>query len=170
MNRQRRLVILLGVLVALASFYVGLNTWVSSKKEAQPPPVIVKPEPQEKLQEQPSAPYIQQQPPLKEKKQDVIAQKIQEEKRITEERALQQRHEEEAKTTRVMKGYTVQIGAFSSKENALRALNKAKSMGYKNVSIKEEDCFYKVLISLRTDNINQELRKLKLSFGGAFLK
>ncbi len=185
MNRQRRFVVLLGILVALVSFYVGLNMWISSKKEeAQPLPVVVKPKPQEKPQEQPSQPVEAMQKPQEkpqeqlpapptpqptkeEKRQDVIAQKIQEEKKIPEEKAPQQTQEEKV---RKMRSYTVQVGAFSSRENALKALSRAKSMGYKNVNIKEEDGFYKVLINLRTDNINQELRKLRLSFGGAILR
>jgi hypothetical protein len=43
--RKERLLILLGILVALIFFYVGLNKWLESKPESAPPPVVVKPTP-----------------------------------------------------------------------------------------------------------------------------
>ncbi|NAZ06637.1 MAG: SPOR domain-containing protein, partial [Thermocrinis sp.] len=41
--KKERLLILLGVLVALIFFYVGLNKWLESKPESAPPPVVVRP-------------------------------------------------------------------------------------------------------------------------------
>ena len=53
--KRERLVILLGLLVALVFFYFGLNEWLKSKEEqVKPPPVVVKPAPSQR--ETPPAP------------------------------------------------------------------------------------------------------------------
>jgi DedD protein len=42
--KRERLIILLGILIALIFFYFGLNEWLKSKEEqVSPPPVVVKP-------------------------------------------------------------------------------------------------------------------------------
>jgi len=182
--KRERLIILLGVLVALVFFYLGLNEWLKTKEEkVQPPPLVVKPSSQKK--EEPQA----QQPPAstklepksepkkqeekqeikeaqKTKEQDVIAQKIKEEKKTE---ALQKTKEGEKVTKVPLKTYTVQIGAFKSKESAEKVVERARKMGYK-VNIVEEDNFYKVRVLVKTDDINSELRKLRGTFGGAIVK
>jgi len=102
--KRERLIILLGVLVALVFFYLGLNEWLKTKEEqVQPPPLVVKPSPQKE-----EAPQVQQTPASTElepkskpekqeekaqekqeiketsktKEQDLIPQKIKEEKKI----------------------------------------------------------------------------------------
>jgi len=188
----------LGILVALIFFYVGLNKWLESKPESTPPPVVVRhtpPQPaqptsppqEEKAKEEPKAEEKKQTPPPEPQKQkeDLIAQKIQEEKtkevkknqegknltaqkqEARKEVAKQEKQAEKPKGE--VKEYVIQIGAFSSKENADRALERAKSMGYKG-EIVSEDKFYKVRVRVKTDDPNKVLAKLKATFGGAIIK
>ncbi len=191
--KKERLIILLGILVALVFFYLGLNEWLKTKEEqVQPPPVTVKPSPQkqETPQETPptSTPEAKQPPKSEtekampqqeqekkqaseENKKDLIAQKIREEKssrKGTEVKPESTPQKKEVKTTR-LKTYTVQVGAFVNKESAEKQAQKARKMGYKT-SIVEEENFYKVKVTVSTDNIEAELRKLKSTFGGAILK
>ncbi|AHE96197.1 sporulation protein [Thermocrinis ruber] len=193
--RRERLLILLGTLIALIFFYVGLNKWLESKPESAPPPVVVKPTPPQpaspqqegKPKEEAKVEEKKQTPPPEPQKQkeDLIAQKIQEEKtkevQKTQERKnltaqKQETREEVAKREKQaekpkgeVKEYVIQIGAFSSKENADRALEKAKSMGYRG-EIVNEDNFYKVRVRVKTDDPKKVLAKLKATFGGAIIK
>ena len=185
MDKRKRLVLLIGILVALVSFYVGLNMWISSKQEnVQPLPTVVRPSPQPQIQQPPTQPPTQ--PEDKEDKKvvekDLLAQKIQEEKGTTAaerkekesekplDSAVKKEKQEERKAgERAVKTYTVQVGAFINKENALKALNKARSMGYSG-TIREEDGFHKVLITVKTSDIRSEIKKLRVSFGGAIIK
>ena len=198
--RKERLLILLGTLIALIFFYVGLNKWLESKSEGAPPPVVVKPTPP-----QPTSPQQEGKPneeaKVEEKKQaslpesqkqeeDLIAKKIQEEKN-KEEKIKEVQKTQESKNLTAQKQetqkevakqekqaekpkgevreYVIQIGAFSSKENADRALEKAKSMGYR-AEIVNEDNFYKVRVRVKTDDPKKVLAKLKATFGGAIIK
>jgi DedD protein len=198
--RKERLLILLGILVALIFFYVGLNKWLESKPESAPPPVVVRPAPkqptsppqEEKAKEEPKAEEKKQTPPPEPQKpkEDLIAKKIQEEKNKEEKtKEVQKTQESKNLTTQnqearkevakqekqaekqkgEVKEYVIQIGAFSSKENADRALEKAKSMGYKG-EIVSEDKFYKVRVMVKTDDPNKVLAKLRSAFGGAIIK
>jgi len=196
--RKERLLILLGILIALIFFYVGLNKWLESKPESAPPPVVVRPAPpqpaqpisppqEEKAKEEPKAEEKKQTPPpeLQKQKEDLIAQKIQEEKtkevqktqegknltaqkqEARKEVAKQEKQAEKPKGE--VRDYVIQIGAFSSKENADRALEKAKSMGYR-AEIVSEDKFYKVRVRVKTDDPKKVLAKLRSAFGGAIIK
>jgi DedD protein len=193
--RRERLLILLGTLIALIFFYVGLNKWLESKSESAPPPVVVKPAPpqpaspqqEEKVKEEPKIEEKKPTPPVEPQKQkeDLIAQKIQEEKikevqktqegknltaqkqEARKEVAKQEKQAEKPKGE--VKEYVIQIGAFSLKENADRALEKAKSMGYRG-EIVREDNFYKVRVRVKTDDPKKVLAKLKATFGGAIIK
>jgi len=201
--KKERLLILLGILVALIFFYVGLNKWLESKPESAPPPVVVRPTPkqpaqpttppkEEKAKEEPKVEEKKQAPPPEPQKpkEDLIAKKIQEEKKKEEktkevqktqegknltaqrqetrkEVAKQEKQAEKPKGE--VKEYVIQIGAFSSKENADRALGKAKSMGYKG-EIVSEDKFYKVRVRVKTDDPKKVLAKLRSAFGGVIIK
>jgi len=193
--KKERLLILLGILIALIFFYVGLNKWLESKPESAPPPVVVRPTPkqpisppqEEKAKEEPKAEEKKQTPPPEPQKpkEDLIAKKIQEEKtkevqktqegtnlttqkqETRKEVAKQEKQAEKPKGE--VKEYVIQIGAFSSKENAEKALEKAKSMGYKG-EIVSEDKFYKVRVRVKTDDPNKVLAKLRSAFGGAIIK
>jgi cell division protein FtsN len=209
--RKKRLLILLGILVALIFFYVGLDEWLESKPESAPPPAVVRPTPKQPVQptSPPQEEKAKEEPKVEEKKEtqkqkeDLIAQKIQEEKKKEEETKGVQKTLESKKLTaqkqetrkesekvgeekiqkstvaeqekqaekpkREVKEYVIQIGAFSSKENADRALEKAKSMGYKG-EIVSEDRFYKVRVRVKTDDPKKVLAKLKATFGGAIIK
>jgi DedD protein len=189
--KRERFIILLGILVALVFFYLGLNEWLKTKEEqVQPPPLVVKPLPQEKETAKP-VPQKEEVPPVakeakqetsqqksegkqppKGKEQDVIAQKIREERNTVkpaENKAEPKTSERRESPTTKPKTYTVQLGAFKGREGAERVAEKAKKMGYR-VNIVEEDNFYKVRLSVRTENIEDELRKLRSVFGSAILK
>ncbi len=173
--KRERLVILLGALVALVFFYLGLNTWLKSKEEKVIPlPVVIKPQPkEEKAQEQ----QVQQEKPLEEEKKDKIAQKIEKEKRVaqlpekTKKETTESKPKSEKKAVKEKgkKAYIIQIGAFSKEENAKKALKKAKDMGYKG-KIDKEGELYKVRIKVVTASIEKDMSKLKSAFGGAVLK
>lgn len=196
--RRERFLILLGTLIALIFFYVGLNKWLESKSESAQPPVVIKPTPPQPAQpiSPPQEEKAMEEPELEEKKQvlpsepqkqkeDIIAQKIQEEKAKEVQKAQesknltaqkQEARKEVAKQEKraekpkgEVKEYVIQIGAFSSKENADRALEKAKSMGYRG-EIVNEDNFYKVRVRVKTDDPKKVLAKLKATFGGAIIK
>jgi DedD protein len=180
--RKERLLILLGTLIALISFYVGLNKWLESKPESAPPPVVVRPAPlqpaqpisppqEEKAKEEPKVEEKKPTPPPKSQKpkEDLIAQKIQEEKTKEARKEVAKQEKQAEKPKGEVREYVIQIGAFSSKENADRALEKAKSMGYR-AEIVNEDNFYKVRVRVKTDDPKKVLAKLKATFGGAIIK
>jgi cell division protein FtsN len=212
--RKERLFILLGILVALIFFYVGLNKWLESKPESAPPPVVVRPAPKQPAQPTtpPKEEKAKEEPKAEEKKEtqkhkeDLIAKKIQEEKKKEDKtKEVQKTQEskdltaqkqetrkesekvEKAKEEKIQKStvakqekqaekpkgevkeYVIQIGAFSSKENAERALKKAEDMGYKG-EIVNEDKFYKVRVRVKTDEPKRVLAKLRSAFGGAIIK
>jgi cell division protein FtsN len=95
------------------------------------------------------------------------SEKVEEEKIQKSTVAEQEKQAEKPKGE--VKEYVIQIGAFSSKENADRALEKAKSMGYKG-EIVSEDRFYKVRVRVKTDDPKKVLAKLRSAFGGAIIK
>ncbi|MCS7196263.1 MAG: SPOR domain-containing protein [Aquificaceae bacterium] len=198
--KRERLIILLGVLIALVFFYLGLNEWLKTREErVQPPPLVVKPTPQPKeppLKEGEAAAQKEEKPPAEQKdiaektpqkevkgeapeekkeeppqkaakkeQKDLIAQKIKEERLEGKQKEPKAKVQEKAD----MKVYTVQIGAFKDRERAKKVAERAKGMGYEVKLVEEED-FYKVRLTLRTDSINTELGKLKKTFGGAILK
>ena len=176
---KERLLILLGTLIALIFFYVGLNKWLESKSESAPPPVVVKPAPpqpassqqEEKAKEEPKVEEKKQAPSPEPQKQkeDLIAQKIQEEKTKEARKEVAKQEKQPEKPKGEVREYVIQIGAFSSKENAEKALEKAKSMGYRG-EIVNEDNFYKVRVRVKTDEPKKVLAKLKATFGGAIIK
>lgn len=97
--KKERLIVLLGVLVALVFFYLGLNEWLKTREEnvqqepiavnplpqneeapqAQQPPALAEPEPKPEANKQEDQQEMNQAPKTKE--QDAIAQKIVEEKK-----------------------------------------------------------------------------------------
>ncbi|WP_448584470.1 SPOR domain-containing protein [Thermocrinis sp.] len=182
--KKERLVILLGTLVALISFYLGLNQWLKQKTPTEPPPVVVRPIPKpvegnqskvEKLE-----PPVEQKPETEKEKEDLIAKKIEEEKKKDSIKQIETEKEpkqvaknsltaQKDRVKKEKKEYVIQIGAFVYKENAEKALSKAKGMGYAG-EIVSEDKFYKVRVKVRTDNIKTEVNKLKSVFGSAIVK
>jgi Sporulation related domain. len=193
--RKEMLLILSGILTASIFFKVGLDKWLESKPESTPLPVVVRPAPlqpisppqEEKAKEEQKAEEKKQTPPAEPQKQkeDLIAkntqeektkevQKTQESKNLTAQKqetrkevAKQEKQAEKPK--REVKEYVIQIGTFSSKEKADRALKKAKSMGYK-AEIVREDKLYKVRVRVKTDNPKKVLPELRSAFGSATIK
>jgi DedD protein len=193
--RKEMLLILSGILTASIFFKVGLNKWLESKPESTPPPVVVRPAPpqpisppqEEKAKEEPKAEEKKQTPPTEPQKQkeDLIARNTQDEKtkevqKTQESKNLKARKQETRKKVakqekqaekpkREVKEYVIQIGTFSSKEKADRALKKAKGMGYK-AEIVREDKLYKVRVRVKTDNPKKVLAGLRSAFGSATIK
>ncbi|SNZ14939.1 SPOR domain-containing protein [Hydrogenobacter hydrogenophilus] len=195
--KKERLVVLIGTLVAIIFFYLGFNAWLKNKEEKiTPPPVVIKPQPkeipkqveptppaekpkEEKSTEQKVKVEEKKELPKEEKKAEkFIKERIKEEKEPQKkeekvEKAVEEKIKEEKrqeKTTKVKsKTYIVQVGAFSSMENAQKALRKAKSLGYKGVIV-EEGGLYKVRLKVITADINKDLGKLKSHFGSVLVK
>jgi Sporulation related domain. len=101
------------------------------------------------------------------RKESEKVEKVKEEKIQKSMVAKQEKQAEKLKGE--VKEYVIQIGAFSSKENADRALGKAKSMGYRS-EIVNEDNFYKVRVRVKTDDLEKVLAELRSAFGGAIIK
>jgi cell division protein FtsN len=193
--RKEMLLILSGILTASIFFKVGLDKWLESKPESTPPPVVVRPAPlqpisppqEEKAKEEQKA---EEKKETQKRKEDLITKKIQEEKKKEEKTKEVQKTQESKNLTaqkqetrkevakqekqaekpkREVKEYVIQIGTFSSKEKADRALKKAKSMGYK-AEIVREDKLYKVRVRVKTDNPKKVLAELRSAFGSATIK
>ncbi|MFZ8784917.1 SPOR domain-containing protein [Thermocrinis sp.] len=195
---KETLLILLGILAASISFKVGLNKWLESKPESVPPPVVVRPNPpqpvqlisspqEEKAKGEPKAEEKKQTPPPEPQKQkeDLIAkntkekktkevQKTQRSKNLTAQKQATRKEvakqkKQAEKPRREVKEYVIQIGTFSSKEKADRALKKAISMGYR-AEIVREGKLYKVRVRVKTDNPKKVLARLRSAFGSATIK
>ncbi|SHK47297.1 SPOR domain-containing protein [Thermocrinis minervae] len=200
MEKKKRLILLGGLLISLVSFYLGFNSWLKSKEEAAVPPPVVTPvkPPQATVVSQTGQKQPQTQEPQKtEQKPTEQKPVVKEEKTTTEQKTQQgkieekpeetkkekvaaeqkpQQKEEKVSTSRAVKAqklpkklYTVQIGAFVNKENAQKLLKKAEGLGYRAFMV-EEDNFYKVRIKVASSNINEDLQKIKKTFGSAILK
>ncbi|WP_340690075.1 SPOR domain-containing protein [Hydrogenobacter thermophilus] len=165
--KRERLVVLLGILVALVFFYLGLNAWIKNKEEKiTPPPVVIQPKPQPTAPptppSEPAQPPAEEKPKEEEKKAKKVEEKPKEEKRKEE---VKRPEKENLK----QKTYLVQVGAFSKAENAQKALKKAKDLGYKG-SIVEEDGLYKVRLKITTADIRKDVSRLKGQFGSVIIK
>ena len=190
---KETLLILLGILAASISFKVGLNKWLESKPESVPPPVVVRPNPPQPVQliSSPQEEKAKGEPKAEEKKETqkqkegLIAKNTKEkktkevqktqgsknltaQKRTTRKEVAKQKKQAE-KPKREVKEYVIQIGTFSSKEKADRALKKAKSMGYR-AEIVREGKLYKVRVRVKTDNPKKVLARLRSAFGSATIK
>lgn len=189
--KKERLLLLLGLFVSFVFFYLGLNEWLKTREEkVQPPSVVVNPPTQPPSEAPQKTEKPQEEKPVeltnktsekerkpqnltqkkeestkeakKEEKGDAVAQKIKEE-------SVAKKVEEPKVKKAELKLYIVQVGAFKDKEKAENVMEIAKKMGYET-KIVEEDDFYKVRLSVRTDNINSELNKIRETFGNAFIK
>ncbi|MFN3599339.1 MAG: SPOR domain-containing protein [Aquificaceae bacterium] len=167
--KKERLILLLGVLIALIFFYLGLNQWLKTKEEVQPPPLVVETAPKSTSEGVPKteAPKQEEKTIQKPSEKDLIAEKISEEKR--EEKVVKEAQTpQEEKPKMEKKVHTVQVGAFLDKEKAQKVAERAKKMGY-SVNMVEEDNFYKVRLKIVSEDINSEMKKLRDIFGGAIL-
>jgi len=110
----------------------------------------------EALEEKSTSEIREEEKKAQKPKEDAIAQKIREEKKI------------ETLKEKPKKIYIVQVGAFSVKENAQKALKKAESLGYRG-NIIEEDGLYKVRVKVITSDLREDISKLRSHFGGVIL-
>ncbi len=201
--KKHRLVLLLGILVALVFFYFGLNTWMESQQQKISPPPVAQfrppvevrkpsepvkpkvPEPAptptpvgEKPQEIAKLPKPQEETPKqergrpedkgdklqhKEPTQKVTREKTKEEKKV----AKRSSPVKKPALNRALKSFTLQIGAFKSKDNARRLVARAKHIGYR-AFIVEEGGLYKVRIKVKASSLIGALKKARKDFRGAF--
>ncbi len=168
--QKHRLVLLLGILVALVFFYLGVNTWLESQeRKASPPPVVrskppvqIKPKTEQVKPQTPKPQQVKKTPePRKEKAKAREIQKAKEVKKEPEKKPT-------AKKAVVLKEYIAQIGAFKRKNNAQRSLNEAKKKGF-SAFIVEERGLYKVRIRLKAKDLKTALKTARKNFSGAFI-
>ena len=164
MNRRERLIVLVGILIALIFFYLGLNQWLKQKTPAEPPPIVVKPAPKPPEESQPKFEKVEQPAEQKPEKEEKKEAEKKPEQATKNNLTVQKDQVKEEK-----REYVIQIGAFIHKENAEKVLEKAKRMGYSGEII-NEDKFYKVRVKVRTDNLRAEVNKLRSAFGNVIVK
>ncbi len=187
-SQKHRLVLLLGILVALVFFYLGLNTWMSSQGQTQPPPPVVRatppvqieppakpvkpevskpapPEPEPATQQEAPKPQVIEvnKPPAEPKKTEAKEEK----KPKVERKVKAQKKEVKPKREGKLKEYVVQIGAFKSKEKATEQLESAKRKGFEAFVI-EEGLYYKVRVKVKAESILSALREVRSEFRNAF--
>jgi DedD protein len=177
--KRERLVVLLGILVALVFFYLGLNAWIKNKEEKiTPPPVVIQPKPKQTAPptppSEPAQPPAEEKPKEEEKKAKEVEEKpIAKEIEPAEKKPKEEKRKEEVKKLEKenlkQRTYLVQVGAFSKAENAQKALKKAKDLGYKG-SIVEEGGLYKVRLKITTADIRKDVSRLKGQFGSVIIK
>jgi DedD protein len=171
--QRHRLALLLGVLVALVFFYLGINTWMESQRmKAAPPPVVrAKPPVQTTPQTEPLKPVepvvlrnpepVSQNSPGEER-----AEGNPEEEEIKEPK--EEPKEEKPKRKGDLKDFVFQIGAFKKKENAQKRLQRAKESGFDAFLIEEEG-LYKVRVRVKAEDLKGAISKVRKSFKSAFV-
>ena len=171
---RHRLVLLLGILVALTFFYLGVNTWMSAQeKRATPPPIVsskpaVAPPPKptpnlnpKPADETPKPRVIKPSHPLSE----TPTERVEKPKEEIKEKANKSPQEQ---TQKKLKEYIVQIGAFKLKKNADARLKLAKEKGFEVFMI-EEDGLYKVRVRVEAKSSLSALRETRNRLGSAFI-
>ncbi len=152
-----RIVLLVGLLVALVFFYLGLNEWIySNKPTANPPPIVYKERRKEEMRRELA---------------DNI--KLKEEKEKKEEQKKQKivknpNKPEKKKTKKAKRIKIIQVGAFSKEKNAKVALKKIANMGYTAIILRE-DGFFKVRVKIEEDKLKDALTKLRKVFGNVII-
>jgi len=167
---RHRLVLLLGILVALTFFYLGINTWMSAQeKRATPPPIVsskpaIAPAPKPALKpadETPKPRVIK----LSHSPSEPSKKRIEKPKEEIKEKANKPAQEQ---TQKKLKEYIVQIGAFKLKKNADARLKLAKEKGFEVFMI-EEDGLYKVRVRVEAKSSLSALRETRNRLGSAFV-
>ena len=180
--KKHRLVLLLGILVALIFFYLGLNTWMASQEQrSTPPPVVrikppvqikppaqpVKPAPPEpKTEEEAPKPKVVKLTPTKTKKEEKKA--AEEPKPEAGKPKKVAKKEKKSKRVKALREYVVQIGAFKFRENARKRFKMAKDKGFEAFIIEEEG-LYKVRVRVKARSLLSALREVRGEFKGAFI-
>ena len=189
--QKHRLILLLGVLVALIFFYLGVNTWMETQeRRTAPPPVVrtkppvqIKPEAKQVKPQTPKPPQAQKTPPRKPEKKVVQkkqpqkpartaeAKKPQPQKQVPVKKAPPQKKQPQPQKKPApapMKEFVAQIGAFKLKSNAEKSLALAKKKGF-TAFIVEENGLYKVRVRFKAKNLRSALRTVRRDFSGAFI-
>ncbi len=175
--QRHRLALLLGILVALVFFYLGVNTWMESQQmKVSPPPVVRAKPPVQTTPEvkpvKPEKPKPEEVKVAKQSSTEVKAGNPHPDRSEPEEQKPEPRVEEKAKREEVrkkeLKDFVVQIGAFKDRRNAEDRLRKAKEKGY-DAFIIEEEGLYKVRVRVKAESIKGAVSEVKRNFKGAFL-
>ncbi len=155
-----RIVLLVGLLVALVFFYLGLNEWIySNKPTANPPPIVYKERSKEEIRKE-----LAESIKLKEekkKKEEQRKQNIVKNTKKPEKKKIN-------KVKKVKKTKIIQVGAFSREKNAKVALKKIANMGYTAIILRE-DGFFKVRVKIEEDKLKDALTKLRKVFGNVII-
>jgi len=193
--QKHRLILLLGILVALLFFYLGVNTWMETQqRRTAPPPVVrakppvqTKPEAKQVKPQTPKTPQTQRQQPQKPPVKKAEQPKKQKEVRVAEKKTPKPTRAQTVQKTPTakqpptkkplqaragkktpLKEFVAQIGAFKVKSNAERNLRVAKQKGF-TAFIVEEDGLYKVRVRFKAQDLRTALRKVRKTFEGAFI-
>ncbi len=195
--QKHRLILLLGVFVALVFFYLGVNTWMETQeRKTAPPPVVrtkppvqIKPEAQQvkpqtpkpqQAQKQPQKPQKVKEPkPVRKEKEPKVAQKprkpVQKQPAAAKKAPPQKRiakktppQQAQRKAPAKLREFVAQIGAFKNRANAERRLKLAQRKGF-SAFIVEEGGLYKVRVKFKAENLRSALKTVRGSFGGAFI-
>ncbi len=155
-----RIVLLVGLLVALVFFYLGLNEWIYSNKPiANPPPIVYKERSKEEIRKE-----LAENIKLKEEKEKKEEQKGQ--KVVKDIKKSEKKNVKKVKTKTKTK--IIQVGAFSKEKNAKVALKKIANMGFTAIILKE-DGFFKVRVKIEEDKLKDALIKLRKVFGNVII-
>ncbi len=194
--KKHRLILLLGILVALIFFYLGINTWVESQQKviSTPPPVVGTKPPAEIKKEakpvKPEEPKQEQEDAQLAKLPAAESAKVQEgpepkkDTQITQQEGAKAGKEEakEVKKTpkkpekppkelkkepKNLREYILQIGAFRNRSYAERTLKTARKKGYRAFLVQEEG-LYKVRVKVSSPNLRKALKHVRKDFRGAF--
>jgi len=151
-----RIVLLVGLLVALVFFYLGLNEWVySNKQTANPPPIVYKERREEEMRKD-IARNIK------------INEEVRKEKSNIKPKVEKKEKNKEHQKPQKKKLRVIQIGAFSKEKNAKVALKKIANMGYTAIILKE-DGFFKVRVKVEDGELKNALTRLKSIFGNVII-
>ncbi|NPA32173.1 MAG: SPOR domain-containing protein [Aquificae bacterium] len=184
MAKKQRLIFLLTLLVGLALFYFGIDTWMEQKSKQTQPQVVLKPSPplkpptpQEQTKEQKQEPRKEEKPkeekpkqepqkPQKEEKQETRSVQKEKKTQTVQKRELKSVSKKVPKTP--LRTYKFQVGAFKYKENAYKLLRKARKLGYTAKVVKSGN-LYKVYVYVKARNLSEAKRLVKRHFADVIL-
>ncbi len=158
-----RIVLLVGLLVALVFFYLGLNEWIYSNKPiANPPPIVYKERSKEEMRKE-LAERIKLKEENKEKEEQKKQNIVKSTKKPEKNKINRTTNKIKAKKTKI-----IQVGAFSREKNAKVALKKIANMGYTAIILRE-DGFFKVRVKVEEDRFKDAITKLRKVFGNVII-
>ena len=158
--QRHRLALLLGILVALVFFYLGVNTWIESQRTKTIPPPVVR-----------AKPPVQTTPPAETVKPKEVVENpepVKEEKVEEKQEQIKEPEKVQEAPKKELKDFVFQIGAFKKKENARKSLKNAKDKGF-DAFIVEEEGLFKVRVRVKAESLELAITKVKKDFKEAFL-